>query len=111
MVPPRQSGSYAPVPTAARKSGPIPYPGTQSFELAKTRVLAKLEDRFDPTASKRMPPALLRQSIRQHAEQIAEQEARGLSKPERERLIDEALAELLWDPLESTCRHASLSIL
>jgi pilus assembly protein CpaF len=100
MVPPRPIGSYS-TPNAARKSGTIPLSQTQSFEGLKTRVLAKLEDRLDPSTSKRMPGSLFRQSIRTHAEQVAEQEARGLSRADRDRLIDEVLAELLgYGPLD-----------
>lgn len=85
----------------AWKSGAIPPGLSQSFEVLKSRVLAKLEDRLDPSTSKRMPSSLLRQSIRQHAEQVAEQEARGQGRPERDRLIDAVLSELLgYGPLE-----------
>ena len=97
MVPPRPPGSHA-TPPAARTSGPG---AGASFEVIRARVLAKLEDRMDPGASKRMPASLLRQSLRTFAEQIAEQDARALSKPDRERLIEEVLAELLgYGPLE-----------
>jgi len=99
MLPQRPPGSF-PAPNAIRKSGAIPYTQTQSFEALKTRVLAKLEDRLDLGASKRMPPSLLRQSIRTHAEQVTDHEARGLSRPDRERMVDEVLAELLgYGPL------------
>lgn len=100
MLPQRPSGGY---PAAqGPKSGIISAGGsTQSFEAIKIKVLAKLEDRMDPSTSKRMPVSLLRQSLRTYAEQIADQEARGLSKPDRERLVDEVLAELLgYGPLE-----------
>ena len=43
----------------------------QSFEVIKTRVLARLEDRTELTSSKRMPPSILRQSLRTAAEQAA----------------------------------------
>lgn len=99
MVPPRPSGPHAAPPPARR---PDPPPASVSvYELIKTRVLAKLEDRMDPSASKRMPASLLRQSLRTFAEQIAEQDARTLPKPDRDRLIEEVLAELLgYGPLE-----------
>ena len=100
MVPPRSAGSHAP-PNAARKSGTTPFSQVHSFEGLKSRVLTKLEDRFDLSASKRMPPSLLRQSIRAHAEQVADQEARGLPRSDRDRLVDEVLAELLgYGPLD-----------
>ena len=96
MLPQRPSGS----PSAARKSGSFAYPQVP-FEAVKKRVLAKLEERLDMGASKRMPQSLLRQSLRQHAEQVADQEARGFAKADRDRLVDEALAELLgYGPLE-----------
>jgi len=107
MLPQRPSGPHA-VPTAGRKSGPIAYPAP-SFEQAKRRVLAKLEDRLDMSASKRMPQSLLRQSLRQQADQIADQEARGLSKPERDKIVDEVLAELLgYGPLEELFADAAV---
>ena len=96
MLPQRPSGT----PAAARKSGPFAYPQAP-YEGVKKRVLAKLEERLDMSSSKRMPQSLLRQSLRQQAEQIADQEARGFAKPDRDRLIDEVLAELLgYGPLE-----------
>jgi hypothetical protein len=99
MLPQRPPGSSA-VPPAARRSGVIPQPSVP-FETAKQRVLAKLTDRMDLTASKRMPPSLLRQNLRQYADQVAEQEARGFAKPERDRMVDAVLAELLgYGPLE-----------
>lgn len=100
MLPPRPSGGHA--AAQGPKSGIISTSATtQSFDQIKLRVLAKLEDRMDPSTSKRMPVSLLRQSLRTYAEQIAEQEGRGLQKPDRERLVDEVLAELLgYGPLE-----------
>jgi hypothetical protein len=98
MLPQRPSGPSLPV--AARKSGPIPFPAV-SYDTAKRRVLAKLEERLDLSASKRMPQSLLRQSLRQQADQIADQETRGLPRADRDRLVDEVLTELLgYGPLE-----------
>jgi hypothetical protein len=72
-----------------------------TYDAVKKRVLAKLEERLDMSASKRMPQSLLRQSLRQHADQITDQEARGFAKTDRDRIIDEVLAELLgYGPLE-----------
>ncbi|AMV23547.1 hypothetical protein VT84_03995 [Gemmata sp. SH-PL17] len=97
MLPQRSSGSIAhPVNRVIGVGAPAP-----SYEAVKRRVLAKLEDRLDMSASKRMPQSLLRQSLRQHAEQITDQEARGFAKADRDRLIDESLAEILgFGPLE-----------
>jgi hypothetical protein len=79
-----------------------------SFDAVKTRVLAKLEDRMDLGASKRMPSSLLRQSLRTLAEQIAEQEGRGMGRADRDRLIEGVLAELLgYGPLEELFRDAT----
>lgn len=99
MPPPRPSGGF-PAPSPPRKSGPVAYP-QMTYDAVKKRVLAKLEERLDTSASKRMPQSLLRQSLRQHADQITDQEARGFAKADRDRIIDEVLAELLgYGPLE-----------
>jgi hypothetical protein len=96
MLPPRPPGVPNPKSGVIANSG-----GNQSFEAIKLRVLAKLEDRMDPSTSKRMPASLLRQSLRSFAEQIVEQEGRSLAKPDRDRLIDDVLSELLgYGPLE-----------
>jgi pilus assembly protein CpaF len=98
MVPHRPTGSSS---HAVRKSGSVQFPQGHSFGALKARVLLKLEDRLTPSTSKRMPLSLLRQSITTHAEQIADQEARNLSRPERDRLVDEVLTELLgYGPIE-----------
>jgi hypothetical protein len=56
-----------------------------------------------------MPPALLRQSIRTHAEQVADQEARGLSRTDRDRLVEGVLADLLgYGPLEELFQDSSV---
>lgn len=107
MLPSRPSGT-PPAPPAVRKSGPIPFP-QPSFEVVRRRVLAKLEDRLDMSASKRMPQSLLRQSLRQHASDVAELEARGLSKVDRDRIVDEVLGELLgYGPLEELFADAAV---
>ncbi|HEY1190277.1 MAG TPA: hypothetical protein VGE74_21775 [Gemmata sp.] len=99
MLPQRPSASTTPS-SAARKSGPIGF-APVPFEVAKKRVLAKLEERLDMSSSKRMPQSLLRQSLKHHAEQVVDQEARGFAKPDRDRLVDEALRELFgYGPLE-----------
>lgn len=98
MLPQRPSAStYL---SAGRKSGPIGF-APAPFDVVKKRVLAKLEERLDMGSSKRMPQSLLRQSLKQHAEQIVEQEARGFAKPEKDRLVEESLRELFgYGPLE-----------
>ena len=106
MLPQRPSGSSLAAP---RKSGPIGLAPPTSYEIAKKRVLAKLEERLDMSASKRMPQSLLRQSLRQHAEQITDQEARGFAKPDRDRLLDEVISELLgYGPLEELFADAAV---
>lgn len=107
MLPQRPSGPNA-VSPPGRKSGIVALP-VPSFEQAKRRVLAKLEDRLDMSASKRMPQSLLRQSLRSQADVICDQEARGLSKPERDKIVDEVLAELLgYGPLEELFADAAV---
>ena len=104
---PRPSGPNA-VSVTGRKSGAIPFP-VQSLDQVRRRVLTKLEDRLDMSASKRMPQSLLRQSLRQQADQIADQEARGLPKADRDKIVDDVLAELLgYGPLEELFADASV---
>jgi hypothetical protein len=106
MLPQRQSGS---VQTVARASGSTPVSQPPTFQAIKARVVAKLEDRLNPAASKRMPSSVLRQSLRTHAEQIAEQEGGRLTKADRERLVDEALAEILgYGPLDELFRDPAV---
>ncbi len=105
MLPQRPAGSSA-APAARLSSSVQTVP---LYEILKVRVVAKLEDRLDPSSSKRMPASLLRQSIRTFAEQIVETDAKALSKPERERLMEEALAELLgYGPLEELFKDATV---
>src|SRR5262245_46927059 len=109
MLPQRQSGS--PAATSVRTPGPVLLPQGHSFEAVKARVVAKLEERLNPGAStRRLPSSVLRQSLRTHAEQVAEQEGGGrLAKPERDRLVDEALAELLgYGPLDELFRDPTV---
>lgn len=92
-----------------RKSGVVGFTPPAPFEAAKMRVLAKLEERLDMSASKRMPASLLRQSIRQHAEQVVELETRGFAKADRDRLVDAVLTELLgYGPLEELFADAAV---
>jgi hypothetical protein len=99
MLPQRPSSTHVAHP-ASRESGSAAHALT-TYEAVKKRILLKLEDRLDMSASKRMPQSLLRQSLRQHAEQITDQEARGFARSDRERLIEEVLSELLgYGPLE-----------
>lgn len=108
MLPQRPSGANNAPPTATRKSGSMPFP-QPSFESVKKRVLAKLEDKLDVSASKRMPQSLLRQGLRQQAELVADQEARGLPKADRDRVVEEVLTELLgYGPLEELFSDATV---
>jgi hypothetical protein len=56
-----------------------------------------------------MPSSILRQSLRTHAEQLAEVEGSRLTKPDRERLVEEVLAELLgYGPLDELFRDPTV---
>jgi hypothetical protein len=113
MLPQRPAGT-ATTPTGAASSAgrardPAAYPQGQTFEAVKRRVLGRLEDRLDLSASKRMPPSLLRQGLRQQAEQTVELEGRGLSRPERDRIVEEVLGEMLgYGPLEELFGDAAV---
>jgi hypothetical protein len=94
---PRPTRPPAP-PFAPREHGPG---APSTYDAIKARLLAKLEERFDLSTSKRMPQSILRHTLRQQAEQLAESDARALPRPDRDRLIDEVFAELFgYGPLE-----------
>jgi hypothetical protein len=105
MLPHRPPGSPAHSARAAGFANASP----ASLETLKARIVTKLEDRLDPGASKRMPSSLLRQSLLTAAEHITDQEAKGLPKPERDRLVEQVLAELLgYGPLEELFRDPTV---
>ena len=95
MFPERPSGS-----AASRPSGTAPHTPVSPFEALKARLVTRLEERMSPAASKRVPTNILRQGLRAYAEHVVELEARYLSEPDREQLVEEGLAELLgYGPL------------
>ncbi|MDY3559865.1 hypothetical protein R5W23_001037 [Gemmata sp. JC673] len=97
MLPQRPSASTY---LSMGQAGPIGFTPVH-FEAARKRVLARLEERLDMGSSKRMPQSLLRQSLKQYAEQVVDQEARGFAKPDRDRLLEEVFRELFgYGPLE-----------
>jgi len=80
--------------SAAARSIPV-------FEVVKTRVLIKLQDRLDVSRSRRMPASLLQETARQQVEQVIDVEAARLSRPDRDRLLREVLEEAYgFGPLE-----------
>ncbi len=103
MLPPRQPG-------AAPLSSPRTFVAqSMTFEAVKDRLIAKLEDRFDMSSSKRMPQSLLKQSLRQTADQLADIEARGFAKADRDRLVEAVLIEFLgYGPLEELFGDAAV---
>jgi len=97
-MPPHSPSGHSSATAVNRLYRAAPAP---SLDTLKARIVAKLEERLDPGTSKRMPASLLRQSLLSAAEIITEQEARGLPKAERVRLVADVLAELLgYGPLE-----------
>lgn len=101
MLPPRQPAA-APLSTARTFAAQ-----SMTFDAVKDRLLAKLEDRFDMSSSNRMPQSLLKQSLRQTTDQLADIEARGFAKADRDRLVEAVLNEFLgFGPLEELFRDA-----
>jgi pilus assembly protein CpaF len=90
MFPERPSGS-----AAGRPSGTILNTPADAFDALKGRLVCRLEERMSPAASKRIPSNILRQGLRAYAEHVVDLEARHLSAPDRERLVEEGLADLL----------------
>jgi hypothetical protein len=104
MFPERPSGS-----AAARPSGTIPNTPVSPFEALKARLVTRLEERMSPAASKRVPSNVMRQGLKAYAEHVVELEARYLSACDRERLVEEGLAELLgYGPLAELFRDPSV---
>lgn len=105
MLPQRPAGADAPT----RPSGTVQLVQAGAFDALKSRLVARLEERMSPAASKRVPSSILRQGLRAHAEQLAEQEGRGLPKADRVRLVEEMLAELLgYGPLDGLFRDPAV---
>jgi len=95
-TPQRPSGSFS------NSSGRAPSPRSiPVFEVVKTRVLLKLQDRFDASKSRRMPMALLQETARQQVEQVIDIEAARLTRADRDRLLREVMEETFgFGPLE-----------
>ena len=105
MLPPCAADSAPP----SRASGTTQLVQAQTFETVKGRIVAKLEERMNPAASKRMPSSILRQGLRAYAEQLTELEGSRSPKADRERLVDEVLAELLgYGPLDELFRDPAV---
>jgi hypothetical protein len=103
-LPPRSSGSFQ--PQAVR--GPGSTAAIPVYEIIKARVLVRLNDRLDPSKSRRMPPSLFQQTARQLIEQTIEAEGSRLSRLERERLAEDVFSEAFgFGPLEELFRDAT----
>jgi hypothetical protein len=103
-LPQRPSGSF-PMPSARAATGfTIP-----AYEVLKVRVLMKLQDKLPPAAAKRMPESLLRQTAKQHIEQIVDSDFPRMSRGERDRLSEDVLSEAFgFGPLEELFRDATV---
>ena len=84
---------------AARAGGPGQ--SVPAYDVFKVRILLKLQDRLDPAKVKRMPESLLRQTARVTAEQLVEAECGRMNKSDRDRMVEEVLAEAFgFGPLD-----------
>jgi hypothetical protein len=98
MPPPRLSDT---VPLPSARLATAAGRATPAYEVLKVRVLVRVQDRFDPGKSRRMPASLFQQTARQQVEQVVDAEAPRLAKPDRERLIEEVFREAFgFGPLE-----------
>jgi hypothetical protein len=78
------------------------------YEIVKARVLVRLNDRLDPSKSRRMPPSIFQQTARQLVEQAIEAEGSRLGRGDREKLAEEVLGEAFgFGPLEELFRDAT----
>ena len=105
-LPQRNSGSF-PMP-AARASANTGFT-IPAYEVLKVRVLMKLQDKLPASAAKRMPESLLRQTAKQHIEQIVDADFPRMSQGERDRLSEDVLSEAFgFGPLEELFRDATV---
>lgn len=97
MSSPRLSGTtLAPAARIPGATHSIPV-----FEVVKTRILIKLQERLDALKARRMPASLLAEASRQLVEQVIETEAARLHRTDRERLAREVAEEAFgYGPLE-----------
>ncbi|HUR52910.1 MAG TPA: hypothetical protein VMZ71_02180 [Gemmataceae bacterium] len=103
-LPQRNSGTF-PMPAARTGSGQT----MPAYEVLKVRVLIKLQDKLHPQATRRMPESLLRQTARQHIEQVVEADFPRMSRGERDRLIEDVLSEAFgFGPLEELFGDATV---
>ncbi len=97
MSPPRPSGSTLRPPPRPTGVGVT----VSGYEVVKTRLLIKLDERLAALKARRMPPALLAEASRQQVEQLVEAEAARLSPADRARLARDVAEEAFgFGPLE-----------
>jgi pilus assembly protein CpaF len=100
-MPPFSSAVSGTVSWSAQQSGRL---GLSPGELSK-RAHQRLAERIDLTKSKHKPLSILRQEARRVVEQYYEFESPGISKPERDQLVEEILGEAYgFGPLEELFR-------
>jgi hypothetical protein len=97
MSPPHPSGSAvrpAPRPTGLAFTA-------SGYEVVKTRLFIRLQERLEALKARRMPASLLAEAARQQAEQLIETEASRLPPDLRARLAREVLEDAFgFGPLE-----------
>jgi hypothetical protein len=72
-----------------------------SVDMLRLRLLIVLSERFDAGTLRRMPASLVRETARRQLEQTLEAEAARMSRPDRQRMIEEVLGEAFgFGPLE-----------
>jgi hypothetical protein len=93
-----------------RSSGstPRPQPAPPSFELARARVIARVQERLDPARCRSGGPEV-RKGVRQMAENVLDAELPRMPRPDRDRLLEEVVGTVCgFGPLEELFRDAAV---
>jgi hypothetical protein len=87
-----------------------PVPEVQTFHDLKGSLHRRIIDRLDLAALGKLPPERLRDELRQTLATLLANEEAALTRPERERMVDELIDELTGlGPLEAVLRDPTVS--
>mgnify|MGYP002780494701 CR=1 FL=1 len=75
----------------------------------RKRAMARLNEKLDPTKNRGKPMSLIRQEAKRTLDQFFEAEAPALQKPERDKIVEELLADAIgFGPMEELFRDADV---
>ncbi|MGL6076568.1 MAG: hypothetical protein ACRC8S_20635 [Fimbriiglobus sp.] len=99
----------APTPATAPASGIINLRGTANPQDTRKKAHARISERIDPVRNRHKPLSLLRADAKKLLEQVLDQEGLNLSRVERDRWIEDVLAESFGlSPLDEIFRDEAV---